>query len=220
MPGRAAVLAAGRYDLHHAIVYHGGYRAVQEMLSRSPAWPPSAAHDDPRDLSAELRAFARAARRGRPRAKSNASSSSSSKRPALQMPTMAELADAGRSDLVQAVVRAGGVRAAAAVAGLAPRRPRLPGDASAPAASLEAAAEEIRKFVFGSSSSSSSSSGDGSSSSSSSASSKKCLPTHAELLKAGRGDLRYALQAHGSAAVAAATGLEVPRRGRRKKNLR
>ena len=213
MPGRAAVLAAGRYDLHHAIVYHGGYRAVQEMLSRSPAWPPSAAHDDPRDLSAELRAFARAARRGRPRARSSASSSSSPKSisSALQMPTMAELADAGRTDLVQAVVRAGGIRAAAALAGLAPRRPRLPGDVSAPAASLEAAAEEIRKFVF----SSSSSSGDGSSSSSAP---RRCLPTHLELLNAGRGDLRYALQAHGSAAVAAATGLEVPRRGRRKKN--
>ena len=213
MPGRAAVLAAGRYDLHHAIVYHGGYRAVQEMLSRSPAWPPSAAHDDPRDLSAELRAFARAARRGRLRPKSASSSSSSPSKPSvLQMPTMDELADAGRSDLVQAVVRAGGLRAAAAVAGLAPRRPRLPGDASAPAASLEAAAEEIRKFV-------SSYGGDSSSSSSTSSSaSRNCLPTHAALLKAGRGDLRYALQAHGSAAVAAATGLDVPRRGRRKKS--
>ena len=213
MPGRAAVLAAGRYDLHHAIVYHGGYRAVQEMLSRSPAWPPSAAHDDPRDLSAELRAFARAARRGRLRPKSASSSSSSPSKPSvLQMPTMDELADAGRSDLVQAVVRAGGLRAAAAVAGLAPRRPRLPGDASAPAASLEAAAEEIRKVV-------SSYGGDSSSSSSTSSSaSRNCLPTHAALLKAGRGDLRYALQAHGSAAVAAATGLDVPRRGRRKKS--
>ena len=189
MPGRAAVLAAGRYDLHHAIVYHGGYRAVREVLSRSPAWPPSAAHDDPEDLSAELRAFARAARRGRPRSLKNASSSSSSsKATVLQMPTLAELADAGRSDLVQAVVRAGGVRAAAAIAGLAPRRPRPPGDASAPAASLEAAAEEIRKFVASSSSSSSASQNG----------SAKRLPTHAELLKAGRGDLRYALQAHGN----------------------
>ena len=212
MPGRAAVLAAGRYDLHHAIVYHGGYKAVQEMLSRSPAWPPSAAHDDPRDLSAELRSFARAAarrRRSRRGLRNTSSSfSSSTSKSVLQMPTIAEMADAGRSDLVQAVVRAGGVRAAAAVAGLEPRRPRLPGDATAPAASLEVAAEEIRKFVF------ETAGGEGNASSSTKS---RCLPTHAALLKAGRGDLRYALQTHGSAAVAAESGLEVPRRGRRKK---
>jgi hypothetical protein len=28
MPSRQAVMAAGRYDLHHAVQYHGGYRAV------------------------------------------------------------------------------------------------------------------------------------------------------------------------------------------------
>ena len=28
MPPRRAVMAAGRYDLHHAIQYHGGYRMV------------------------------------------------------------------------------------------------------------------------------------------------------------------------------------------------
>ena len=30
MPSRTAVLAAGRYDLHHAVEYHGGYRAARE----------------------------------------------------------------------------------------------------------------------------------------------------------------------------------------------
>lgn len=28
--------AAGRYDLHHAIVYNGGYRAVAAELGRRP----------------------------------------------------------------------------------------------------------------------------------------------------------------------------------------
>ena len=28
--------AAGRYDLHHAIVYNGGYRVVAEELDRRP----------------------------------------------------------------------------------------------------------------------------------------------------------------------------------------
>lgn len=32
MPSRSIVKAAGRYDLHHAIVYHGGYREVGSLL--------------------------------------------------------------------------------------------------------------------------------------------------------------------------------------------
>ena len=32
MPPRRAVMAAGRYDLHHAIQYHGGYRMVLSWL--------------------------------------------------------------------------------------------------------------------------------------------------------------------------------------------
>ena len=40
MPSRNTVKAAGRYDLHHAIQYHGGYTEVAEMLARPPAWPP------------------------------------------------------------------------------------------------------------------------------------------------------------------------------------
>lgn len=28
MPPRGAVMASGRYDLHHAIQYHGGYTQV------------------------------------------------------------------------------------------------------------------------------------------------------------------------------------------------
>ena len=32
MPPRRAVTAAGRYDLHHAIQYHGGYRMVLPRL--------------------------------------------------------------------------------------------------------------------------------------------------------------------------------------------
>ena len=32
MPPRRAIMAAGRYDLHHAIQYHGGYRMVLSWL--------------------------------------------------------------------------------------------------------------------------------------------------------------------------------------------
>ena len=36
MPSRKDVTSAGRYDLHHAIVYHGGYRAVSRRTARAP----------------------------------------------------------------------------------------------------------------------------------------------------------------------------------------
>lgn len=39
MPSRNSVLAAGRYDLHAAIVAAGGYVRVAEELKRWPAWP-------------------------------------------------------------------------------------------------------------------------------------------------------------------------------------
>ena len=32
MPSRAALQAAGRWDLHHAVVRHGGYRRVSLLL--------------------------------------------------------------------------------------------------------------------------------------------------------------------------------------------
>jgi hypothetical protein len=39
MPTVSAVKAARRYDLHHAIDLHGGYRAVAEELGRTRCWP-------------------------------------------------------------------------------------------------------------------------------------------------------------------------------------
>ena len=36
MPSRKDVTSAGRYDLHHAIVYHGGYRAVSFRAASAP----------------------------------------------------------------------------------------------------------------------------------------------------------------------------------------
>ena len=106
------------------------------------------------------------------------------------MPTKADLLDAGRADLVAAVAAAGGFRAAAKAAGLALRRkPR------GAAADLAAAAADLRAFM-----------GDATS-----------LPSHEELRAAGRHDLRYALQLHGSAALARAAGAEGRGRGRPRK---
>ena len=46
MPSRRSVMAAGRYDLHHAIQYHGGYTQVlpsllhlAKALPIQPKWP-------------------------------------------------------------------------------------------------------------------------------------------------------------------------------------
>jgi hypothetical protein len=41
MPSRASILAAGRYDLHAAVVAAGGYTSVADDLDRWPAWPPT-----------------------------------------------------------------------------------------------------------------------------------------------------------------------------------
>jgi hypothetical protein len=41
MPSRSAVHSAGRYDLHHAIMSHGGYLETGQELDRRPSWPPS-----------------------------------------------------------------------------------------------------------------------------------------------------------------------------------
>ena len=39
MPSRSAVLAAGRFDLHHGIMYQGGYGAAAAALNRPHTWP-------------------------------------------------------------------------------------------------------------------------------------------------------------------------------------
>ena len=39
MPSRSTVLAAGRFDLHHGIMYQGGYTSVAQQLARPASWP-------------------------------------------------------------------------------------------------------------------------------------------------------------------------------------
>ncbi len=49
---------AGRYDIHHAVRYLGGYREVAHALDRRPTWPrrPALRHDF-KALAAELQVF-------------------------------------------------------------------------------------------------------------------------------------------------------------------
>lgn len=91
MPSRSALFAAGRYDLHAAIVAAGGYTQVAQDLDRFPAWPPTWRLQSLRTLGQELRELAE--EHGLPR---------------QRMPSKADLLALGRSDLHQAVTRHGG----------------------------------------------------------------------------------------------------------------
>lgn len=51
--------AAGRYDLHHAIKYHGGYVEAGRTLGRQAAWPRFADLTNSRVLAKEIRGFQR-----------------------------------------------------------------------------------------------------------------------------------------------------------------
>ena len=113
------------------------------------------------------------------------------------MPTAKELQGLGRSDLNQAILRAGGyVAVADRLKWQSRRRARGAYDDAA------TAAQAVAAFVAAKGG------GDG-------RGAARQMPTHAELRAAGRHDLRHALQVHGSGAIAALAGLEPSRQGGR-----
>ena len=189
MPSRSALFAAGRYDLHQAIVAAGGYGQVSEDLDRYPAWPPSRHLRSIRTLAAELKEVIE-----------------DSGLPRQRMPTRGDLLSMGRSDLHQAVTKLGGYPAVAKKLRWKSQRKKR-GEWK----NIEEAAVQVRKFaeehVLGKEIKSASSDDD---------SNRSVvvlrMPTHEELRTAGRHDLRHALQRHGSAEVARVAGLEVTRR--------
>eukprot|EP00884_Botryococcus_braunii_P016015 jgi/Botrbrau1/3097/Bobra.0070s0082.2 len=97
MPTVSAVKAARRYDLHHAIDLHGGYRAVAEELGRTRCWPRYPhLREDPGALRQVLKEVA--LRQG---IKQGA------------IPTKRAFLEAGRTDLYQIVQAEGGMHALA-----------------------------------------------------------------------------------------------------------
>jgi len=195
MPSRSALCAAGRYDLHQAIVAAGGYVQVSEDLERYPAWPPSRHLRSFRALARELHDFVEEFP-GLPKGK---------------MPTKGDLLSMGRSDLHQAITKLGGYPTVARKLRWKSQRKKK-GEWK----NIEVAAIEVRKFAedkirkernrkLGSLTDSSDGDGGGGG---------VCLrmPTHEELRAAGRHDLRHALQQHGSAEVARVAGLELTRK--------
>lgn len=190
MPSRSALCAAGRYDLHQAIVAAGGYAQVSQVLDRYPAWPPSRHLRSFRALAEEIHDFVE-----------------ETGLPKDRMPTRGELLSMGRSDVHQAITKIGGYPTVARKLRLKSQR-RKKGEWR----NIEAAAVEVRKFAeeniggHGKKRNHSGFVGGGDG--------DVCLrmPTHEELRAAGRHDLRHALQQHGSAEVARIAGLEVTRK--------
>lgn len=177
MPSRSALFAAGRFDLHHAIVGAGGYGAVAEALDRFPAWPPTRRLRSLRTLAGELREAG--GDLGLPRGR---------------MPTRTQLTALGREDLHLAVMRAGGYPAVAEKLRWKSQRKKRGAWEDLGAVAADFAAFAAARGGGGG--------GD-----------PLRLPTHEELRRAGRHDLRHALQRHGSAAVAEAAGLKARRAG-------
>jgi hypothetical protein len=182
MPSRSSLVAAGRYDLHTAIVAAGGYNEVADMLDRWPAWPPTQRLRNKRNLKSEIRDFIR-----------------EHALPKRVLPCASDFLDLGRPDLHQAVLRAGGYTRTAHMIGYANHR-RKRGEWK----DFDAVCRAIQEFVA-----------------SKSHQPINTMPTHEELRRAGRHDLRHALQKHGSVKVAEALGFDMSRRGgyknRRKK---
>lgn len=185
MPSRASLLAAGRYDLHTAIVAAGGYNDVARMLDRWPAWPPTQRFKNKRVLKSEIKDFIE-----------------EHSLPSKMLPTASDFLELGRPDLHQAVLRFGGYGPVASMIGFSNHR-RQRGSWR----NFATVCKEITEYAE------SIASGD---------TKEPCMPTHEELRRAGRHDLRHALQKYGSSTVAEATGLHMRSRrggGRRKKSL-
>lgn len=204
MPSRSALQAAGRYDLHHAVMLHGGYTVASQSLDRRPAWPPSQHLDSLAALRQELRQFV---------------SQTGLRRGCL--PTASQLLEAGRGDLYQAIVRRGGFCAAGQALGWETQRRgrRAWADAAA-------VAGELRRFILdtqfppragstpqgrlrrGSPARSQAGERQGQALDAQPLPPGARMPTHLQLASAGRHDLKYALQLHGSASIAAMLGLQ------------
>ena len=199
MPTRACLEAAGRWDLSNAVRLHGGTKAVAASLGWGHGGACASARERPTlaSLGEELAAAAAETPCSR------------------TLPTLASLRCSGRRDLVDAVVRGGGVAAAAHAAGLALGR-SPPHRWGAPAAALR----ELRAFATardaGAAAAGRKGGGEGAAAADAPSDAlvsyrAGTLPSRGELLTAGRPDLAYALGKLRTAAAAEGAALR-PRR--------
>jgi len=176
MPSRSAVLAAGRYDLHAAIVAAGGYGQVAEFLNRWPAWPPTERLKNIDVLRDEIEEFME---------EHDLSDEI--------MPTAAEFLDLGRPDIHQGILRAGGYRKAAGKLGYTTRRKQR-----GHWKDFELFCKELSLYIQ---------------QKAISLDQEPRMPTHEELRREGRHDLRHALQKYGSKQVSERLCVPMNRRG-------
>ena len=182
MPTSSAVKAAGRWDLHYGIVENGGYAEVGRQLGRKPIRQNWYLEE----MLGSFEATAREALRAMQEIEDLTGEAQT------RLPTMRTLRDLGLTDLERAIQHHGGFAKVAARMGVPPRhRPRgYWKDIRHLQVELidfiEAREGELDGDTF--------------------------LPTLEELRAAGRHDLRYALQLHGSSKVATLLGLNIRRR--------
>eukprot|EP00899_Mesostigma_viride_P025286 jgi/Mesvir1/5942/Mv00706-RA.2 len=103
LPTRACIQSAGRFDLHHAINAHGGYHAVRKALGRCP--PPRRTLFTQDAFEMEVADVMKAEAIDR-------------------FPTVAELIEHDRGELLQEIKRRGGIACVARQMALASARPR------------------------------------------------------------------------------------------------
>ena len=176
MPSRSAILAAGRYDLHSAIVAAGGYTRVAEMLDRWPAWPPTKRFKNEKILKTEIKDFVE-----------------EHDLPRHKMPAASDFLDLGRPDLHQGILRNGGYTTVAQNLGFETHRLKR-----GKWKDFEFVCKAVVKYAMNNAQKTGT---------------PPRVPTHEELRRAGRHDLRHALQKYGSKKVSEATGLPMSSRG-------
>lgn len=197
MPTRSKLFEAGRYDLHHAIVQRGGYREVKKVLNRKTPIRNCYSHlMEIEALVEELESFMY-----EEMLKLSELGMVGKNLGDTRLPTAQQLLDAGRPDLLHAILHHGGAHKVANLMGTQTVRRR-----KGHWHKIDVVCAELDKFVdahegiWG----------------------KRRMPTHQELRDAKRHDLRYGVQLYGSRNLARRLGLGLDRRGgnrpRRKKS--
>mmetsp|Transcript_6332 Transcript_6332/g.17938 ORF Transcript_6332/g.17938 Transcript_6332/m.17938 type:complete len:385 (+) Transcript_6332:945-2099(+) len=190
MPTVTAIKAAGRWDLHYGIMENGGYTQVGKILERK-----AVSHNfylqemqgSFECMAAEVRAAMRELE-------------DITGEPQVLMPTMQTLRDMGLNDLERAIQFHGGFPRVASRMGL-PQRHRPKGYWR----DIRNIQKELMDFVKQQQMAPHGESPE---------MDMLYMPTLEELRRAGRHDLRYALQLHGSTKVATVLGLKLRKRGR------
>ncbi|KAK3278823.1 hypothetical protein CYMTET_13263 [Cymbomonas tetramitiformis] len=188
MPTRSKLFEAGRYDLHHAIVQRGGYREVKKMLNRKTPIRNCYSHlMEIEALIEELDSFMY-----EEMLKLQELGTVGKNLGDTRLPTAQQLLDAGRPDLLHAILHHGGAHKVAKLLGTQTVRRR-----KGHWHKIDVVCAELDKFVdahqglWG----------------------KRRMPTHQELRDAKRHDLRYGVQLYGSRNLARRLGLGLDRRG-------